>query len=249
MARRPGVPLVLLTLCGLGIIASAQPLPIPNPAPIIFGQSVVPLNGPWKFQIGDSPIDPKTGKPLWAEPSFDDSGWESVDLKPPTGEFDPAGSERSGVPGWRAKGHPNYWGWAWYRLDVPLAKETQNLALAGPAYVDGAYQVFSNADLLGGMGAFYPTGGAPTIYWSHPAMFPLPETRTCPDTTVTGRYSRSESGRRNGSTCLMREESAQRLCWARPVRFVQRYDWNGLRASARVGIPSLTGSYCSFLRS
>jgi hypothetical protein len=197
MARRPGVPLVLLTLCGLGIIASAQPLPIPNPAPpssgpaarIIFGQSVVPLNGPWKFQIGDSPIDPKTGKPLWAEPSFGDSGWESVDLKPPTGEFDPAGSERSGVPGWRAKGHPNYWGWAWYRLDVPLAEETQNLALAGPAYVDGAYQVFSNADLLGGMGAFYPTGRAPTIYWSHPAMFPLPDAGPAGNENLPGHNS------------------------------------------------------------
>ena len=182
MARRPGGPLVLLTLCGLGIIPSAQPLAIPNPAPatsgpaapIIFGQSVVPLKGPWKFQIGDSPIDPKTGKPLWAEPSFDDSGWELIDLKPPTGEFDPAGPERSRVPGWRAKGHPNYWGWAWYRLAISLAEEHQNLALAGPTYVDGAYQVFSNGDLLGGMGIF-KTGKAPRSYWSHPAMFLLPD--------------------------------------------------------------------------
>ena len=183
MARRPGGPLVLLTLCGLGIIASAQSLAIPNlapatsgpAAPLIFGQSVVPLNGPWKFQIGDSPIDPRTGKPLWAEQSFDDSGWESVDLKPPTGEFDPAGSERAGVPGWRARGHSNYWGWAWYRLAIPLAEENQKLALAGPTSVDGAYQVFSNGDLLGGMGIFHKTGKAPRSYWSHPAMFLLPD--------------------------------------------------------------------------
>ena len=29
------------------------------------GQSAFPLNGPWKFTVGDSPIDPKTGQPLW----------------------------------------------------------------------------------------------------------------------------------------------------------------------------------------
>jgi hypothetical protein len=183
MARRPGVPLVFLTLCGLGIIASAKPLAIPNPAPatsgpaapIIFGQSVVPLNGPWKFQVGDSPIDAKTGQPLWAEPSFDDSQWESMDLKPPTGEFDPATPDALQMPGWRARGHPGYWGWAWYRLTVPLAENSPDLALAGPAHVNGAYQAFLNGDLLGGMGKFGSAGEAPTIYWSHPAMFLLPQ--------------------------------------------------------------------------
>jgi hypothetical protein len=181
MARRPGVPLVFLTLCGLGIIASAKPLAIPNPAPptsgpaapIIFGQSVVPLNGQWKFQVGDSPIDAKTGQPLWAEPSFDDSQWESMDLKPPTGEFDPATPDALQMPSWRARGHPGYWGWAWYRLTVPVAENSPDLALAGPAHVNGAYQAFLNGDLLGGMGKFGRAGEAPTIYWSHPAMFLL----------------------------------------------------------------------------
>src|ERR1035438_8113870 len=82
MARRLGAALVFLTLCGLGVLSSAQLVAAPNPAPITLGDSVVPLNGPWKFHIGDSPIDPRTGKPLWAQPSFDDSKWESVDLTP-----------------------------------------------------------------------------------------------------------------------------------------------------------------------
>ena len=52
-------------------------------APLItLGNSSAPLNGPWKFQIGDSPIDPATGKPLWAEPGLDDSSWEAMDLTP-----------------------------------------------------------------------------------------------------------------------------------------------------------------------
>jgi len=186
MPRRPGVSLVLLTICGLGTIASGQAPAASNPAPatailaapIFFGQSVVPLYGPWKFQIGDSPSDLKTGEPLWAEPGFDDSQWESVDLTPGAGRFNPARPDAPQVPGWRAKGHPGYLGWAWYRLTVPLAENSPNLALAGPAHMDGAYQVFSNGHLLGGMGKFDNADEAPTIYWSHPAMFPLPQTES-----------------------------------------------------------------------
>ena len=194
MRRRLSGVLILLAACALGAQsiprAFAQsrpaqptprlsptpdtPYPTSTPASITLGQSVVPLYGPWKFQIGDSPIDPKTGHPLWAEPAFDDSHWESVDLTPPSGKFDPAAPDALRVPGWRAKGHPTYWGWAWYRLSVPLAENPPNLALAGPAYVNGAYQVFSNGDLLGGMGEFGVPGKAPTDYWSHPAMFLLP---------------------------------------------------------------------------
>src|ERR1700677_3698079 len=144
-------------------------------AHITLGQSAVPLYGPWKFTVGDSPIDPKTGQPLWAEPDFDDSQWESVDLKPPTGIFDPANPNTALVPGWRAKGHPDYWGWAWYRLTVPLAENSQNLALAGPATVEAAYQVFMNGDLVGSMGKFDEAGKAPTIYSYQPAMFLLPQ--------------------------------------------------------------------------
>ena len=35
---------------------------------ITLGRAVVSLYGPWKFTVGDSPIDPKTGTPLWADP-------------------------------------------------------------------------------------------------------------------------------------------------------------------------------------
>lgn len=49
------------------------------------GQSLFALIGPWKFSIGDSPIDPATQRPLWAEPGFDDSHWEDVDLTAPVG--------------------------------------------------------------------------------------------------------------------------------------------------------------------
>jgi hypothetical protein len=89
--------------------AKAQP---DSTTHITLGQSAVPLYGPWKFTVGDSPIDPRTGQPLWAEPDFDDSKWETVDLTPKDGAFDPGAGLSGYVPGWTAKGHPGSWGYA-----------------------------------------------------------------------------------------------------------------------------------------
>jgi hypothetical protein len=106
-----------------GSLAAAQPAPQPATPPdplaeaqsaahVTLGQSAVPLFGPWKFTVGDSPIDPKTGQPLWAEPEFDDSKWETVDLTPKDGAIDPVVGASGYVPGWTVKGHPGYWGYA-----------------------------------------------------------------------------------------------------------------------------------------
>src|SRR5579859_2175384 len=111
MAKRFGCSLLLLAVCAIGALAHAQPA-----VPMAFGQSVVPLNGPWKFQIGDSPVDVQTGESLWAEPGFDDSHWETVDLTPQPDLKDPFTGDRRYVAGWTLKGHPGYWGYAWYRI-------------------------------------------------------------------------------------------------------------------------------------
>jgi hypothetical protein len=80
------------------------------------------------------------------------------------------------VPGWTAKGHPGYWGYAWYRIRVRVAAQPgQKLALAGPPDVDDAYQVFLNGALLGSFGKFRGPGQQPTVYVTQPAMFALPE--------------------------------------------------------------------------
>ncbi|MGD0911061.1 MAG: SpoIIE family protein phosphatase [Terracidiphilus sp.] len=137
------------------------------------GQSVVPLNGPWKFTVGDSPLDAKTGQPLWAEPGFDDSSWETVDLTPKVGAVDPLSGESSYVPGWAVRGHPGYWGYAWYRIRVHVeAQAGQKLALAGPANIDDVYQVFANGGLVGHFGSF--KNNPPTTYYTQPMMFLLP---------------------------------------------------------------------------
>ena len=140
------------------------------------GQSVAALKGPWRFQIGDSPVDPATQRPLWVEPGFDDSRWETMDLSPVPGIADPYNGDPRYVPGWTAKGHPGYMGWAWYRLKVPVAAlDGERLALESPIYVDDGFQVFVNGELLGGFGNFDGPGKPPTVSSTAPATFLLPQ--------------------------------------------------------------------------
>ncbi len=78
------------------------------------------------------------------------------------------------MPGWAARGHAGYIGYAWYRIHVtataPLG-ETQ--ALIGPFAVDSAYEAYFNGEFLGGLGDF--TGKTPAAYSSHqPRFFALP---------------------------------------------------------------------------
>ncbi len=154
-------------------VASPQPL-ADRVKHIRLGQSAIPLYGPWKFAPGDSPIDPATRTPLWAEPGFDDSTWETVDLTPKTGSFDPLDGAAGYVPGWTARGHAGYWGYAWYRIRVQLDRQPDGaLALAGPSDVDDSYECFDNGALMGSFGTF--KGSTPTVYYTQPMMFSLPQ--------------------------------------------------------------------------
>ena len=182
---------------------SAKPArSVPLAEHLRLGQSAFPLNGPWKFSVGDSPVDAKTGKPLWASPDFDDSKWETVDLTPPEGSYEPLGGTAGYVPGWTATGHRGYWGYAWYRIrvqlntsDMPGAKE--KLALEGPQDFDDVFQIFANGSLLGGFRNF--SGNGPATYYSTPTLFPLPQpagsvagpTQTGPSQTGTATDSDS----------------------------------------------------------
>jgi hypothetical protein len=172
------IPFSILLQLGCFGWAQAQSAPAQSTgathgiAEISLGQSAVPLYGPWRFTVGDSPVDPLTHAPLWAEPGFEDSKWETVDLTPKEGSFDPGSGASGYVPGWTAKGHPGYRGYAWYRIRVRLQERPgEKLALAGPSDVDDAYQVFDNGRLVGSFGDF--TGSTPVVYSSQPMMFPL----------------------------------------------------------------------------
>ena len=163
----------LLVWLVAAISGHAQSSSSSQPVRITLGQSVVPLYGPWKFTVGDSPLDP-SGAPLWAQPGFDDSKWETVDLTPKAGVFDPLGGFSDYAKGWTTRGHRSHWGYGWYRIRVQVsAQPGETLALGGPAYVDDAYQFFSDGVLIGSFGKF--TGSHPTIYYTQPMMFPLPQ--------------------------------------------------------------------------
>jgi hypothetical protein len=131
---------------------------------VTLGSSVVPLTGPWKFHIGD---DAK-----WADPNFDDSGWETVDLAAEKGSIDPAMGFEGFSPGWTGKGHPGYAGYAWYRMRIRVTGANQPLALLAPIDVDDSYQLFINGRFIGEFGSF--AGSVPTIYFSRPVKYAIP---------------------------------------------------------------------------
>ncbi len=174
--------LALLALASSALLAQAPSSATSDPSadavvPVTPGQSVVALTGPWRFHIGDSPTDAKTGQPQWAEPGFDDSNWEKVDLTPKTMAIDPTSGWTGYVPGWTARGHHGYWGYAWYRIRVREqefpGEEPEKLALWD---VDDAYQFFADGRLIGAFGKFR-RGRPPVTYWNEPEMFDLPEPR------------------------------------------------------------------------
>jgi len=165
--------LIVATLGPFAFAAPESKQPSSEPSTEIhLGDSVAALNGPWKFRVGDSPVNPATGKPLWSEPGFDDSGWESIDLAAPSGSFDPIAGTAGYVPGWTARGHKGHWGYAWYRLRVRVdSPPGVKLALAGPSDVDDIYQLFDGGALIGTFGDF--SGKTPSIFTTRPEMFLL----------------------------------------------------------------------------
>jgi len=153
-------------------------------------KNIITLNGPWKFIVGDNM--------QYAQSNYDDSGWETMDLIAPPGAHDDDVGLSGFIPGWTAKGHPNYSGYAWYRLKVPLDSLTgNNFALAAPPAVDDAYQLFINGSLLSSAGNF--SGTVPIVYSIQPRMFVLPSTIKKENITIAFRVWMSAASQGPGS--------------------------------------------------
>ncbi|MGB6305145.1 MAG: SpoIIE family protein phosphatase [Acidobacteriaceae bacterium] len=128
------------------------------PTPVLavegLGQGAIPLDGAWQFHTGDNPE--------WASPSFDDSGWESMQVNGP----------------WGSQSHPGYTGYAWYRRHVQIhtvAGSKTKYALLMPP-IDDAYEVFWNGKSIGQFGKFPPR---PRWYYStFPRSFPVPSAQS-----------------------------------------------------------------------
>ena len=137
---------------------------------ITLGNSVIPLDGTWKFQPGDSPW--VNGAPLWAQPGYDDSHWAAMDLMPDTGSVDLHQGPPGFVTGWTRKGYPELSGFAWYRLRVRVTNPGQPLWLKMPTEFDDAYELYANGQWIGHFGEFRPNGV--TLYDEKPLSFALP---------------------------------------------------------------------------
>jgi len=117
-----------------------------NAAGIGTGSRVI--DGLWQFHLGD---DLK-----WAQPGFDDSGWERLPADKP----------------WSDAGHPGYTGFAWYRRQIALDPTDKNpLALYLPRGTRVA-EVYWNGVKVGGIGTPPPHA---VWYWTQPPLaIPLP---------------------------------------------------------------------------
>ncbi|HEY6764138.1 MAG TPA: SpoIIE family protein phosphatase [Candidatus Sulfotelmatobacter sp.] len=157
--------LLLLLLLTLSVHASAvadspqndKVAPTDPVVHIKLGESTVELAGPWKFHVGDDTA--------WAQPDFNDSSWEEVDLTP---------DGKTGLSsGWTARGHKGYSGFAWYRLQVNVEGAKHSLGLKMPYYFDDAYQLFVNGQRIGEFGKF--TDHHVTAYAAIPIDFRMPK--------------------------------------------------------------------------
>ncbi len=140
-------------------VAAQQTTPIPAlkpgnaAAPTLViqgvGKGVVPIDGAWQFHLGDDM--------RWANPAYDDSGWESIEVNAP----------------WGAQQHPSYTGFAWYRrhLDIePTAGATHDYSILIP-HGEDSYEVYWNGQLAGRYGRVAPH--AIWFYSQFPQTFPL----------------------------------------------------------------------------
>ena len=91
------------------------------------------LKKKWKFSIGD--------KQEWADPNFDDSNWEWIDVP----------------SAWENKGFYGYDGFAWYRTTFSINQLPDTHALyLQVGYIDDVHEVFVNGTRIGMTGKFPP---------------------------------------------------------------------------------------------
>lgn len=113
-----------MVLCCPG--ARAETFKAPDP-----GQGRMDVTGKWQFHTGDNLA--------WANPTYDDSGWQAI----------------SGDRPWGAQGHPGYRGYAWYRKRIEIGPGGTSLGLR-IEQAQGAYEVYWNGNRVGASGSLPP---------------------------------------------------------------------------------------------
>src|SRR6185437_8143392 len=136
--------------------ASQQQVKVPATAPAAATianpsfHTVVHLEGPWHFQIGDNP--------QWSDPALDDSSWAAVMLDKPLSEL----------------GFDSYAGYAWYRIRInarQLQTSGEPLELLLTTHTIGQVEVYVNG---GDVGHSRGMTDHPKMYMSLPVEVSLP---------------------------------------------------------------------------
>ncbi|HVZ99423.1 MAG TPA: hypothetical protein VG841_03805 [Caulobacterales bacterium] len=134
-----------------------------RPDPVQLRAAAPLLDGAWRFHVGDDL--------RWARADVDDSGWETIDLSAPASSNDGDVGLPNYVTGWRAHGHPQYSGYAWYRRSVAVPAGNRVWDILGPTAVDDGYELYWNGVRLGGSGRL---GAFPRVVGARPMIFALP---------------------------------------------------------------------------
>jgi phosphoserine phosphatase RsbU/P len=142
----------LLLLDGINSLPAEGQYVIPRTSPKLTGtpatfdqdrdrQSLVSLDGLWRFHPGDDP--------RWSDPSFDDSSWPLL---------------RSDKP-WSVQGYPAMGGFAWYRfaIHVPATHPALSLDLAP---IMTSYEIFVDGHIAAAVGHM-PPNIFPTASWDY----------------------------------------------------------------------------------
>ena len=126
-----------------------------RPASIPFKVSLKPVA---LFHMGDNP--------RWAQPGWDDSGWEKISLK----------------MDWEKQGHPGYDGFAWYRIsfDLPLRPAANKLLndkiKIFLGRIDDYDQIFLNGRLIGENNKRTRQAGPDALFTTDGVKYDIPRT-------------------------------------------------------------------------
>jgi hypothetical protein len=134
-----------------------------RPDPPALRAAATLLDGAWRFHTGDDPH--------WAEGNTDDSSWETIDMTASPGSHDGDVGLPDYVGGWMSHGHPEYYGYAWYRRALTVPTEPASWDILGPTLVDSGYELYWDGQLLGGSGRLGPN---PRLVGTRPLRFALP---------------------------------------------------------------------------
>jgi phosphoserine phosphatase RsbU/P len=148
--------LATLCVCAAPVVAQSPATAAANTQPAATTTSeapaaihgVIDLDGPWRFQIGDDPS--------WADPAFDDSKWQTVQLSQTLTD----------------QGIDTYSGYAWYRLRL----QPQQLAQFGNLRDNGPLALLLTGNSVGQIEAYVngAESGHTRGMTDHPSMFLSP---------------------------------------------------------------------------